>query len=342
MSKERRRIDGILELVKKFPSVPKAGLPASVGVEGLDDCSVVPIGNGIDLIIGSDFVRGEEFHLYRAGMLARQDIGYFLIGANASDLAAMGAAPLGIVVAFRYTPEMSDKEFQDIMEGICMACADFGMPLLGGDTGGYPLSVLSAAAIGTCPSGRALLRSGGREGDKLFLTGDVGTAGAAIRYFINTPEEKRTLTTQQEECLLSAWRRVKPAIEQGRLLVESGLSRCAIDTSDGLKVSCEQLAAASHLDVVVQPSTVPLSEVAEKVADLCGVNRLEVAFGDSVDFRLLFSVGKHEVEKLKDLFASRDFPLFEIGEFKRMGSKPAAYLTSPDGLGLIPGVGWLQ
>src|SRR5918992_3826419 len=192
MSKERRRIDGILELVKSFPSVCKAGLPASVGLEGLDYCAVVPVGNGFDLIIGSDFVRGEEFHLYRAGMLNRQDIGYFLIGANASDLAAMGAAPLGIVVAFRYTPEMSDEEFGEIMEGVCKACADFGMPLLGGDTGGYPLSVLSAAALGTCPSGRALLRSGGREGDKLFLTGDVGTAGAAIRYFINTPEEKRT------------------------------------------------------------------------------------------------------------------------------------------------------
>src|SRR5918992_788845 len=92
MSKERRRIDGILELVKSFPSVCKAGLPASVGLEGLDDCAVVPVGNGFDLIIGSDFVRGEEFHLYRAGMLNRQDIGYFLIGANASDLAAMGAA----------------------------------------------------------------------------------------------------------------------------------------------------------------------------------------------------------------------------------------------------------
>jgi len=342
MSKERRRIDGIVELISRFPAVPAAGLPASIGVEQLDDCAVVPISGDLDLVIGSDFVRGEEFHLYRAGLLSREDIGYYLVAANVSDLAAMGAAPIGIVVAFRYSSEMSDRDFEEIMEGVCKACKEFSIPLLGGDTGGYTVSVLSAAAIGSCAAGRALLRSGGKAGEALFLTGDVGTAGAAIRYFVNSTKEKRCLSVQLEEELLSAWRRVKPAISQGRILVDNNLSRCAIDTSDGLKISCEQLAAASHLDVVINDGAVPISEAAKAVASACGLDPLEIGFGDSVDFRLLFSVNRSDIPRLKQIFDSYSLSLFEIGEFAVPEGPPAAYLRKLGRVFAIPGVGWLQ
>ena len=90
MSTETRRINSILDLMPNYPAKPGSGLNASVGLIALDDCAVVPLNSESDLVIGSDFVRGEGFHLFKKGVLSWQDVGYYLIGANASDLAAMG------------------------------------------------------------------------------------------------------------------------------------------------------------------------------------------------------------------------------------------------------------
>src|SRR5262245_33206740 len=128
MSKESRRIQAILGLVEKWPAVAGAGIEATIGLSALDDCAVVPISPEWDLVVGTDFVRGTGFYLFKQGVLGFEDIGFYLIGANASDLAAMGASPLGAVVVTRYTSEMSDSEFEQIMRGIVRASAEFCLP----------------------------------------------------------------------------------------------------------------------------------------------------------------------------------------------------------------------
>lgn len=342
MSTERRRIQGIVELSRQFPSLAASGLVASVGLLELDDCAVIPMADDLELVIGSDFVRGEDFYLFRAGLLTYEDIGYYLVGANVSDLAAMGAAPTGIVVVARYSPEMTDDDFLNVMKGVLKACADMSIPLLGGDSGGYPLSVLSAAAIGTCRRGRALLRSGGRAGDIVFASGDFGTAGAALIYFTKLPSEQRMLSPHEEVKLLDSWRRVRPALLQGRLLSEDGLASCGTDTSDGLKISCHQIAEASGLDIIVDALAVPISPLAREVARLAARDPMEVAFGDSVDFRLVFSAKPENVKTIRAKFADNSLPLYEIGHLQPTNGQPSAFVAMNGKLCEIPGVGWIQ
>jgi len=341
MSKERRRIKGILDLVETHSVKPLSGLVAKIGVAALDDCAVIPMGSDRDLVVGSDFVRGEDFHLFKKGYLSRRDIGYYLVGANVSDLAAMGASPIGIVVAFRYPSEMSDEEFLEVMGGVCEACEKFSIPLLGGDTGGYPVSVLSAAALGTCPNGRALLRSRGQDGDVLFVSGDLGQAGAALRYFNTLTAEQRLMERVEEEILLNSWRRVEPALLQGCLLAETGLSRCAIDTSDGLKVACEQIAEASGVNVILKEEKIPIAKLAKRVAECAGCPAIELAMGDSVDFRLVFSVAPSDIKEVGRQFSERGWPMIEIGRLSR-SETPGAYFETDSGLAPLPGAGWAQ
>jgi thiamine-monophosphate kinase len=295
----------------------------------------------LDLVIGSDFVRGEGFHLFKLRVLSWQDIGYYLIGANASDLAAMGASPLGVVVVLRYTSEMTDAAFEAIMEGVAMACAQFGMPLLGGDTGGYESSVLSAAAFGMCPHGKALLRSRGKAGDLLFVTGTVGRAGAALAYFTRGREEHR-FPREVEEELAHAWRRVTPALDQGKLLVDAALSQCAIDTSDGLKASCRQLAEASGVDAILRPDLIPVDPLSRQVAEALRVDPLALAVGDSVDFRLVFSTSPAQAPRLWKAFDSQGWELYEIGRFATPRGRPGVYLQVDGQLVPMPGVEWAQ
>lgn len=345
MSTERKRIDTILRLVGSSPIASGAGVDATHGLDALDDCAVIPVGSEQDLVIGSDFVRGEGFHLFRLGLLNYFDIGWYLVGANASDLAAMGAAPFGLVSVVRYRNDMSDEEWTQVMSGIVEACRAFQLPLLGGDTGSYDSSVLSASAIGLCPHGKALLRSEARPGDRLFLTGDVGVAGAALAYFLRAKPAGHELGTELEQRLLDRWRRVSPALPQGQGLVANGLSRCAIDTSDGLKASCAQIARASKADLVVKADKIPFTDDVRRVADCLAIDPIALALSDSVDFRLLFSVPPEHVSRVQELFEQSHWPLFEIGYVREPidPAHPSNWLEGSDGaISPMPGVEWSQ
>jgi thiamine-monophosphate kinase len=341
MSTEATRIQMIVELATQFAAVPLSEVAASVGLSQLDDCAVIPIGGGNDLVLGSDFVRGAGFHLFKMGLLSNFDIGYFLVAANISDLAAMGAAPTGILVVFRYTKEMTDDDFREVMSGVAAACQKFQAPLLGGDTGGYELPVLSACAVGIVPHGRAMLRSNGRAGDVLFVTNKVGTAGAALAYF--TRAEPRGLEVDEKirEEMLRAWRRPAPPLVQAIHLVEKRYVSCAIDTSDGLKAACRQLAEASHLAAVLTREDIPMSAPAMMVAGLLKVDALALAVGDSVDFQLVFASAPEFADEIERDFVARQWALYRVGtliESDRVG----VFLKNGEQLEDFPGVEWDQ
>ena len=335
---EQRRIRTILRLLDEFPTT--TNFEASIGLRCLDDCAVIPLNSDIDLVVGSDFVRGAGFDLFKRNLLSWEDVGYYLVGANASDLAAMGATPLGVLTVVRYTSSMTDQEHAQVMRGILRACSDFRMPLLGGDSGGYDRSVLSATAIGTCPHGAALLRSGGAAGELLFITGEIGLAAAASAYFAVAQLKGFRLNSQEEAILINPWRKVTPALEQGKLLVEKSLSRCAIDTSDGLRHACNQLAEASLVDVVLIRDAIPVSDLTKRVSDSLNIDPFKLALSESVDFRLLFSVSPANAQSLKEEFDTQGWSLHQIGFLQEPSGTPSVYFKTPTGLEMVPDSGW--
>src|SRR5262249_25140100 len=116
---------------------------APIGAAEGDDCAVVSIG-GVDLVIGTDYVRGPKFSMFEAGELSCRDLGRFLAVANASDIAAMGADPWGMLVVVRYSKDMTEGDFHEVMYGVDEVCAAHGFRLLGGDTGSAERLILSA------------------------------------------------------------------------------------------------------------------------------------------------------------------------------------------------------
>lgn len=343
MSTESRRISKILDIFKAIPSNSFFDRKATTGLDDLDDCAVIPVSDETEIVIGSDFVRGAGFNLFKEGLLNWEDIGYYLIGANASDIAAMGARPIGSVAVVRYTKQMDDSEFESIMRGIIIACKDFNMPLLGGDTGGYDCSVLSATAIGACPIGKSLLRANGKTGDQIYLTGDVGLAGAAMAYFLRLKKQSVFFSKEEESILLSAWKKIRPAIAQGMALIENDLSTCAIDTSDGLRAACRQIAEPSGLDAVLMPDEVPIAPLAKKVAEKLSIDPLLFAISDSVDFRLVFTSPLSHQEKLISIFRENEWFLRKIGELSEpISENPQVLFQTKNGLIPAGGVEWDQ
>ena len=237
------------------------------GADKKDDCAVYDISGPVTLVFGSDYVRGPKFRLYEIGLLSAFDLGYYLVVANLSDIAAMGAVPIGLTTVVRYSHDVTDADFESILAGIYQAAADHGALNVGGDIGGAERIILSASAIGVCELGHVLTRAGAESGDLLCVTGPLGTAGAAVAYFGSSSIAGR-LSGELEDELLAAWRRPVARVAEGRILASRRLASACQDVSDGLKATVEQLGSAGGVGFCLEEGALPISSSTREVARL--------------------------------------------------------------------------
>jgi thiamine-monophosphate kinase len=309
----------------------------ALGADKKDDCAVIDISGPVSLVFGSDYVRGPKFALYELGLLDNYDIGYYLIVANISDIAAMGASPVAVTTVVRYPPTLSDIEFEQIIAGIDDAAKACETVNVGGDIGGAERIILSASALGACVPGCALTRVGARPGDLLCVTGPVGAAGAAVTYFSDKSLAAR-LSPDVEASLLASWKRPVARTVEGALLGRQRLATACQDTSDGLKATVEQLAAASGVGFVVERESLPISESTGAVAKLIGIDAVALALSASVDFQLAFTINPVTLSRCEEEFDRARRQMFVIGAATE---DRGVQLRHIDGrMQHLPGVAW--
>jgi thiamine-monophosphate kinase len=323
------------------PTVVHAG-PSSAailteGVTSQDDCAVFKFNGDQELVVGSDYIRGSKFRLYEYGLLSNYDIGYYLVAANISDVAAMGARPIGLLTVVRYPPQMSDEEFSYVLEGIRDACAEFNTPNVGGDIGGAERLILSATALGVCRPGGSLLRRGAQPGDVLCITGSTGTAGAAMQYF-RSGKRSPDIEAKLRENLLDAWRQPVARVREGICLGDSGLVTACQDTSDGLKATIESISVASGVGFIVNEESLLVPPEVTAVCNFIGLDVLSVVMGDSVDFQLVFTVPERHLGALQHKFAKQGLDMWPIGQATT--TKPVVLRSASGTLGPLPGEAW--
>ncbi|MDG4829321.1 thiamine-phosphate kinase [Solwaraspora sp. WMMD1047] len=316
---------------------PHATLTA--GADARDDCAIYDLDGPVTLVVGSDYVRGPKFALYEHGLLTNFDIGYYLVAANVSDIAAMGASPVGVLTVVRYPNDLDDGAFLDIMAGIHQACADFGTLNVGGDIGNAERIVLSASAIGICRTGTALTRRGARSGDYLCVTGPCGVLGAAVAYFPKRRVNGWTLPDNLEQDLLAGWRRAHARVAEGRLLSTGGYATACQDTSDGLRATIEQLAAASGVGFDVTEDDIAIHPAVSAVAKLIGSDDITLAMSASSDFQLAFTVPADRLDSCRDAFA-RDGLTFDVIGRATPPEAGVAFVGRDGTRHALPGVAW--
>ncbi|WP_394614496.1 thiamine-phosphate kinase [Lentzea sp. JNUCC 0626] len=278
------------------------------GADAQDDCAVFRMSGAQELVVGSDYVRGPKFRLYEMGHLTEYNLGHYLVAANVSDIAAMGAIPLGLLSVVRYPSDMSDELFESVMQGIKDACDRFRCPNIGGDIGSAERLILSASALGTCRLGGTLFRKGAKPGDLVCITAPTGLAGAAMEY-ARAKRPSQTIDDLHLETLLDSWRSPTARVDEGIVLGESGRVSSCQDTSDGLKATIECIASASGVGITIFEDAVPVPDSVAEVARHLDLDPLGLVFGDSVDFELTFTAPPAAVDQL-----SGHLDLHVIGE----------------------------
>jgi thiamine-monophosphate kinase len=280
---------------------PLATAPGALNL--IDDAALLDPSQGQQLVLAKDaMVAGVHFLPDDPpGQIAQK-----LVRVNLSDLAAMGAAPLGYLLALARSKEITDAWLAEFCAGLASDNGAFGIALLGGDTVSTPGPLtLSLTAIGEVPEDAALLRSGAKPGDDIWVSGTLGDAKLGLQVLQGQLE----VTPAARADLIARYRLPQPRLALGQAL--RGVASAAIDISDGLLADLGHILEASAVAAELRADQLPLSAAAR---DLPGARDAALAGGD--DYELLFTAPPKRRAEIKALSRQLDLPLTRIGEIR--------------------------
>jgi thiamine-monophosphate kinase len=224
-----------------------------------------------------------------------------LLRVNLSDLAAMGAAPLGYLLTVSAPQATADDWFAGFAAGLAADQSEFGLSLLGGDTTSTPGPVtLSLTIIGHVAPGRAIRRRGARPGDEVWVTGTIGDGALGLAVSLGRLNDP------------TGYLRARYRVPSPRLgLPLAGRVRAAIDVSDGLLQDLGHLCRLAACGAEVAADQVPLSDAVRAA----GPAWLADCLGGGDDYELLTAVAPGEGEALAADCAALGVSLTRIGRF---------------------------
>ena len=243
-------MNGEFALIAHHFTRPGRQRPARSQVElGVgDDCALLTPAAGQRLAVTSDLlVEGRHF----LSTVAPHKLGHKALAVNLSDLAACGAEPLGFTLALAL-PRVDDEFLAGFVSGLFALADAHGAELVGGDTTAGPLAIC-ITAFGQVPPGQALLRSGARAGDDLWVSGTLGDARLVLEIFRGSV----AMAGSGFDALRLAMEMPQPRVALGLAL--RGLASSAIDLSDGLAGDLRHILARSGVGATVHLDALPRS-----------------------------------------------------------------------------------
>jgi thiamine-monophosphate kinase len=270
---------------------------AALGVG--DDCALLAPAPGMQLAVSSDMlVEGRHF----LATVAPERLGHKALAVNLSDLAACGAKPLAFTLALAL-PRADAAFLEGFSRGLFALADAHGCELVGGDTTQGPLNIC-ITVFGEVLPGQALLRSGARAGDELYVSGTLGDARLALEVFRGTV----SLAGDAFDAVLCAMEQPQPRIALGLAL--RGVASSAIDVSDGLAGDLSHILQRSGVGATLDVDKLPRSEVLR--AQPLALQRLcTLAGGD--DYELLFSAAPSRAAQVRAAAARAGVPVTRIG-----------------------------
>lgn len=297
------RVGDEFELIAKYFAPLAADAPGALGLR--DDAALLDLPTGEHLVAATDVVVAGVHFLgdEPAGDIARK-----VIRVNLSDLAAMGAQPLGLLLAAVLPLELNDEWMSAFAAGLKADTEEFHVPLIGGDTaaGDGPLT-LTVTALGAVPTGQELTRGGAKEGDAIYVTGTIGDAALGLTVAKGGLEG---LDPSHRTYLLERYHLPHPRLDVGIRL--RGIANAAIDVSDGLIADLRHICDCSDVGASLEASSVPLSVAAQAATEFAegSLGRL-LTGGD--DYELLFTSPLDKAAELDGIAADLDIDITRIG-----------------------------
>lgn len=289
---------GLIDRIRKMTSVPD---PSWVGIG--DDCAVIPLSPetggapASDLLVSTDMLV-EGTHFLMEDISPRQ-LGWKSAAVNISDIAAMGGKPIATFLSLALPKTLPEQWMQEFMEGYNGISEKYGAALLGGDTTCSPDRIcINVAVLGTCPRGKAKLRSAARPGDLVCVTGTLGDSAAGLRLILGGQKGAAPR-------LMDRHYTPTPRVEEGLALSCLPGVHAMMDISDGVGSDLRHILDESGVGARIDTGKLPISKELQALCSEKGWDPRELALCGGEDYELLFTMDPQETP---------DIPYTVIGE----------------------------
>jgi thiamine-monophosphate kinase len=275
------------------------------------------------MLVTTDFSL-EGIH-FRRDWQPPEAIGHRCLTRGLSDIAAMGGEPVAAFLSLALPQDLPQSWVNRFARGSISLAEKHGTTLAGGDSAESPGGILAdIVVVGLAPEGKAVLRSGARPGDRIYVSGELGGSAAAVIQMRGKPKKKLDPRDYPRHFY------PKPRIELGRILREKGLASAMIDTSDGLSTDLAHICEESGVGAELQAEAIPRASVGKPRREV----DLDLALHGGEDYELLFTAPPRR--RVPSQIAG--VAVTCIGYIKR---RPKIFLINHHGVGyeLVPG-GW--
>jgi thiamine-monophosphate kinase len=289
-----------IETIRRRYSLQKIG----------DDCAVLPKDSKTDLVITTDLL--VEDVDFRLDWTTPEFFGHKALAVSLSDVAAMGAKPVWAMLSIGIPRAIWKTDFvEKFYDGYFHLAKKFDVEIVGGDVSKTPDKiVVDSIAAGEVKKGKAVLRSGAKIGDLIYVTGELGGAAAGLALLENGVRYDNSAKIWQKNLLLKQLQPF-PHVSTMQSLTDKNSLTAMIDLSDGLSSDLAHLCRASKVGARIYADKIPLHKNLKVVAETFD-EKLNYAFNGGEDYELLFTVNPKKKIQIKKEHEKRGFSC--IGE----------------------------
>ena len=259
----------IARIARRAGRAPGNDWPLGIG----DDAAILRPRAGSELVLSTDALV-ENVH-FRFGRETPRSVGRRALIVNLSDLAAMGATPVGSLLSLTAPPELELSVFDALVDGFVAVAEEYRCPLVGGNLSRAESCSLHVTVVGRVPRGRGLRRSALRSGDELFVTGVLGAAALA--------------RCRADRLGTRLSRLPRPRLHAGQRLARSSSTTACIDLSDGLATDLAHLLAGTGLGAEIDAAALPTQRGFARHCRALGVDPMDLVLRGGEDYELLFA-----------------------------------------------------
>jgi thiamine-monophosphate kinase len=282
-------------------------IESSIAVGIGDDAALLQPKPGRELILTCDwFLEGTHFLRDKH---PPESIGWKCLSRAVSDVAAMGGTPRCFLLSLALPQTHTRGWLGGFLEGLRRASRKFECMLAGGDTTRRQEILVNVTVLGDVRAGRAVLRSGARPGDIIFVSGRLGEAEWGLRAL-----KRRGGRSNNNSALTRKHFYPEPRLKLGQWLAEKRMATAMMDLSDGFSSDLPRLCRASGVGARVQQTRIPLPHILNSDRKR-RADRLQLALHGGDDYELLFTVPPSEVRRIPKSF--QGIALTPIGEVTR-------------------------
>ncbi|MEA5256445.1 thiamine-phosphate kinase [Arcicella aquatica] len=293
---------GLIKLIdSKFQSInPET-------IKGIGDDAAIIDTAGKELVVSTDLLmEGVHFDLAYTPL---KHLGYKAVAVNVSDIAAMNAIPKQITVSLGLSNRFSVEAIEELYEGIKIACDEYKVDLVGGDTSASRAGlVISITALGTAEKKNIVLRNTAKTNDIICVSGDLGAALIGLQtlerekqVFLANPDMQPQLDKDKDYVIE---RQLKPNARMDVIyeLRDLGVVPTSmIDVSDGLASELLHLCKNSGTGAVIFEDKIPIDDQTYLVATELNFSPMTAALNGGEDYELLFTVKQEDFETIKNM-----------------------------------------